>query len=424
MTQLNLQGMKYVTAVLVGIYAFASEASVVQVCPSCEVTSLSAAFAMSSPHDTIVLQKGTYPTVDVIIDHPITLRGEGAVLDANWEGGILDVRADSVYFSGLIFNHVKTSYVKDVAALLVYGSDHFIFEDLTFNQPFFAMLIQKSKNGIIRNNVIHGDAETEAGSGNGIQLWHSHYVLIEHNQVFNMRDGIYLEFVSDCVTQYNLSKDCLRYGLHFMFSDDNVYSHNVFDNNGAGVAVMFSRRITMTHNLFQYNWGSSSYGLLLKEIYDAEITDNTFKQNTIAINSEGSTRINYINNVFSSNGWAVRIAGGCFDNVFTKNDFLNNTFDISYQGRQNGNSFDGNYWSDYTGYDLDKDGVGDVSYRPVKLFSYIVNRTPETIVLHRSLFVDILNFSEKVSPIFTPKDLQDLTPVLKPINRDRSKKSS
>jgi nitrous oxidase accessory protein len=120
----------------------------------------------------------------------------------------------------------------------------------------------------------------------------------------------------------------------------------------------------------------------------------------------------------------VRIAGGCFDNVFTKNDFLNNTFDISYQGRQNGNSFDGNYWSDYTGYDLDKDGVGDVSYRPVKLFSYIVNRTPETIVLHRSLFVDILNFSEKVSPIFTPKDLQDLTPVLKPINRDRSKKSS
>ena len=314
--------------------------------------------------------------------------------------------------------------MKDVAALLVYGSDHFIFEDLTFNQPFFAMLIQKSKNGIIRNNVIHGDAETEAGSGNGIQLWHSHYVLIEHNQVFNMRDGIYLEFVSDCVTQYNLSKDCLRYGLHFMFSDDNVYSHNVFDNNGAGVAVMFSRRITMTHNLFQYNWGSSSYGLLLKEIYDAEITDNTFKQNTIAINSEGSTRINYINNVFSSNGWAVRIAGGCFDNVFTKNDFLNNTFDISYQGRQNGNSFDGNYWSDYTGYDLDKDGVGDVSYRPVKLFSYIVNRTPETIVLHRSLFVDILNFSEKVSPIFTPKDLQDLTPVLKPINRDRSKKSS
>ena len=80
----------------------------------------------------------------------------------------------------------------------------------------------------------------------------------------------------------------------------------------------------------------------------------------------------------------------------------------------NDNTFDGNYWSDYSGYDLDRDQVGDVPYRPVKLFSYIVNRTPETIVLLRSLFVDIINFSERVSPVFTPDDLQDSKPAMKP----------
>ena len=82
----------------------------------------------------------------------------------------------------------------------------------------------------------------------------------------------------------------------------------------------------------------------------------------------------------------------------------------------NDNKFDNNYWSSYTGYDLDKDGIGDVPYRPVKLFSYIVNQTPETIVLLRSLFIDILNFSEKVSPVFTPDHLVDASPKMKIIN--------
>ena len=64
---------------------------------------------------------------------------------------------------------------------------------------------------------------------------------------------------------------------------------------------------------------------------------------------------------------------------------------------------------------LDKDGIGDVPYRPVKLFSYIVNRTPETIILLRSLFIDIIDFSEKVSPVFTPDNLLDNNPLIKRI---------
>lgn len=86
---------------------------------------------------------------------------------------------------------------------------------------------------------------------------------------------------------------------------------------------------------------------------------------------------------------------------------------MSYNSKMNDNKFEGNYWSSYAGYDLDKNGIGDVPYRPVKLFSYIVNKTPETIILLRSLFVDIINFSERVSPIFTPDDLVDNSPAMK-----------
>ena len=65
---------------------------------------------------------------------------------------------------------------------------------------------------------------------------------------------------------------------------------------------------------------------------------------------------------------------------------------------------------------MDKNGIGDVPYRPVKLFSYIVHLTPETIILLRSLFVDIINFSEKVSPVFTPDNLLDNNPLMQIFN--------
>lgn len=58
-----------------------------------------------------------------------------------------------------------------------------------------------------------------------------------------MRDGIYLEFADNCEITNNQSIDNLRYGLHFMFSNDDIYRGNIFENNGAGVAVMFSKEL-------------------------------------------------------------------------------------------------------------------------------------------------------------------------------------
>src|SRR5690606_33019874 len=146
----------------------------------------------------------------------------------------------------------------------------------------------------------------------------------------------------------------------------------------------------MEANIFRKNWGTASFGLLLKEIADAEIVGNVFEENTVGIHLEGGNRIEYRHNDFKSNGWAVKVRGACYGNMFVGNNFLHNSFDVSYNSNLNDNSFNENFWSDYTGYDLDKNGIGDVPYRPVKLFSYIVNRRPETLILLRGLFIDIL----------------------------------
>ncbi|MCB0461827.1 MAG: nitrous oxide reductase family maturation protein NosD [Flavobacteriaceae bacterium] len=388
----------------------------IEVCNTCTVSTLKDAIAQAKDFDTITVKKGTYKEHNVIVDKPLTIIGEDyPVIDGEFKGEIITVISDNVTVDGLFIINVGNSYTTDYAAIRVRNSKDFLIQNLVLEKLFFGIYIEKSRDGKVFHNKIIGDAVEEYNSGNGIQLWYSKNVEIEHNFIQHVRDGIYLEFSDFCTIKNNVSSLNVRYGLHFMFSNDDIYQDNEFSDNGAGVAVMFSKRIKMYDNIFKENWGTASYGVLLKEINDAEITGNIFEENTIGINIEGSNRIIYKNNDFISNGWAIKVRGACYTNSFLENNFLYNSFDIAYNSKVNDNVFDRNYWSNYTGYDLDKNGIGDVPYRPVKLFSYIVNRTPETIILLRSLFIDIIDFSEKVSPVFTPDNLMDNNPKMKKI---------
>lgn len=394
-------------------------AQTIEVCNSCDITTITKAVEKAQPFDTIVVKKGIYKEYNIGVAKPLTIIGENnPVIDGENKGEIITIESDNVTIEGLTIVNVGTSYTTDFAAIRVVKSKKFLIKNNTLKRLFFGIYLEKSNHGKVLNNIIKGDAVNEYNSGNGIQLWYCNNVQVANNEIRNVRDGIYLEFSDQIAIKNNKSTNNLRYGLHFMFSNNDTYTHNLFENNGAGVAVMFSKFIKMYNNTFRKNWGTAAFGLLLKEINDSEIRGNIFEENTVGINIEGSNRIEYTYNDFKSNGWAVKVRGACYANTFTKNNFLYNSFDISYNSNLNDNVFNKNYWSNYTGYDLNKNGIGDVPYRPVKLFSYIVNRTPETIILLRSLFIDIIDFSEKVSPVFTPDNLMDSNPLLKPIDHD------
>jgi nitrous oxidase accessory protein len=409
---MTLKTKKHITLLLFLLIGLILNAQQINVCSSCTIKTIKEGIKKASKHDTIFIQKGIYNEHDIQISKPLSITGDkDTIIDGDKKGYVFVIKSDSVSINGITIKNVGKSYTKDYAGIYISRSKYFSLTNLEMQHVFFGILIEKSKYGNIKNNHIHSNAIEESGSGNGIHMWHSSHVIIENNEVHNLRDGIYFEFVTHSKVVNNNSHNNLRYGLHFMFSNNDEYHKNTFTNNGSGVAVMFSKFIKMTQNTFIKNWGSASYGLLLKEIYDTEIYDNIFKENTIGINIEGSTRIKYERNNFVRNGWALKIAGACYSNTFNRNNFIHNSFDLSYNSKLNDNNFNNNYWSSYIGYDLDKDGIGDVPYRPVKLFSYIVNKSPETIILLRSLFVDIINFSEKVSPAFTPDNLVDTKPL-------------
>lgn len=380
-------------------------------------TTLASAVAAAAPHDVVRILPGRYREPTVTVDRPLTLRAEpGAVLDGEGERGLLVVTADSVVVTGLTFRDTGLSFTDDRAAVLVDRARFCRIENNRFEQTFFGIYLANAGDCRVIDNVLEGAAERETRGGNGIHLWYSKGIEIRGNRVNGHRDGIYFEFVEDAEVVGNDARHNLRYGLHFMFSDRCTYRDNRFVDNGAGVAVMYSKGVVMERNDFDRNRGTAAFGLLLKDITDSRIAGNRFRDNSVAIHAEGSNRLQVESNEFLRNGWAVQLMANSEDAAFAGNNFVGNTFDVATNSRRAYSTFTGNYWDRYDGWDLDHDGVGDIAHRPVRLFAFLVQRNRPTLVLHRSLVVGLLDLAERVFPVLTPDNLVDDRPALVPLS--------
>jgi len=367
--------------------------------------------------DTIRIEAGTYREHQLLVDRRVTILGIGRpVIDVEHKGEGIRITADNVHLEGLEIRNVPTSHSRDHAAIRFDRASGGKVIDNILDDTFFGIYLARAHDMEVSGNRLRAYHVREAVSANGIHLWNSNRAVISDNEIIGHRDGIYLEYVQESGITGNHVEKNIRYGLHFMFSDDCIYRDNRFEDNGAGVAVMYSRRVIMKHNLFVNNWGASSYGLLLKEITDSEIFENEFRGNTIGIRSEGSDRVKKFRNNFLRNGWAIRIMASSMDNHITENNFIDNAFDVSTNSRRHSrNNFEANYWDKYSGYDLSGDGFGDVPYRPVRLFSLIVERNPMALMLLRSMFVQVLDLTERVMPTITPEALVDEKPLMRKV---------
>jgi nitrous oxidase accessory protein len=361
----------------------------------------------------VLIRAGTYDVGPLVLDRRIVLAGEGRpVLRGRGDHTIIRVTADSVEVRGVRLERVASSYVEDRAALKVEGSRGCVVEDVEVLDAFFGIYLAKASGCALRGNRVTGGHRAEREAGNAIHLWDSRDVEISDNTVSGHRDGFYLEFVRGARVSGNTSTGNARYGLHFMFSDSCTYRSNVFRANGAGVAVMYTKRLEIAGNRFELNTGPTAYGLLLKEITDTRIAENSFRENSVGLLTEGGGRLDVTGNTFERNGWAIRLLANSMSNRFEGNAFAGNSFDVATNSRSNYSTFAGNWWDRYRGYDLDRDGRGDTGFRPVRLFGMIVTRHEAATVLLRSAFVDLLDQAERVLPVFTPETLVDASPLM------------
>lgn len=378
------------------------------------IQSIQKGIEASENGDTLIVEKGLYKEANISIKKSIYLKGiDLPVVDGGNKYGVFTIQANNATIDGFKIQHAGRSETEDLAGIMIIDSYHVTVINNVLDDTNFGIYSQHSRSCTIKNNHITAYGKNEVQSGNGIHGWRSDSLIIIGNTITGHRDGLYFEFVTNSLIWRNISTNNVRYGIHFMFSHHDTYIGNVFEENESGVAVMFTHHIYMYNNFFLDNWGAAAYGILLKEITDSDISGNHFSKNTTAINMEGCSRINFYKNVFNDNGWAVKISASSINNAFFNNNFIGNTFDIATNGSLVLNTFNGNYWDKYEGYDLNKNNIGDIPYHPVSMYSMIIDSNPAALMLFRSLIVSLLDKSEKLLPGITPEQLKDEYPLMR-----------
>ena len=387
--------------------------------PSAErSTWLQAQLATAAPGSTIEVPAGVYQG-PFVIERPLRLRGvAGAHLRGDGLTHTIAVRAPHVTIEALEISGSGLDLGKDHAAIHVTGDDAVIIDN-HIHDALHGVYVREADGARIERNVIVGTATVlqpvdpfasrarpsegelcevalnQNRRGNGIHLWNSAGHLVARNTIRDTRDGVYVSFVDRTEVRDN-DISHVRYGLHYMYSDGNVFEGNVFRDNAAGAALMNSKDIVLRANRFLANQSHRSYGILLQTVEATTLEANEIAGNTVGVFFESGHGNRLIDNTITRNHIGIHASDSSDGNLFAGNRFTDNLHTVETTGgnltsrwAENGR---GNYWDGAVAIDLDRNGIADLPHRELDVFGALRRDFPAIGLLAGSPGERLLRF--------------------------------
>lgn len=392
--------------------------------------SLSQLVAEASPGATITVGAGVHHGA-LLITKPLTLVGRGdAVIDGDGRGDIIRIAASHVTVRGLVLENSGTSLTNENAGIFVeQKAADVTLADNVLKHVLFGIYLDGSAGTQVLHNRISGMTELRVPDrGDGIHLWDDTGVLVKDNDVGGTRDGIYIYVSPHNRIVGNRIHD-VRYGVHYMYSNHDTLSDNASYRNSAGYALMMSDHLAVHDN---QAYDDTQYGVLMNYITYSDLAGNRVwaigdqeeSNSAFVLGADGkgffvydSAYDRFHDNRISNCRIGIHVTAGSDDNRFYDNAFIANRVQVKYVQ----NSFSewswhgiGNYWSDYRGWDLNGDGIGDVPYRPNDGVDVLLWKYPTAALLMSSPSVLVLRYIQRAFPVFTPPGVQDSHPLMQP----------
>jgi len=323
--------------------------------------------------DVIIVEGGVHEG-NFVVTKSVSLVGRNSpVLDGGNKGTVVTIKARNVSLSGFVIRSSGNVLSQEDAGVAVEAPNCRV-ENNRLEEVLFGIVLRNAPKSLVLNNELRGKDLHPARRGDLIKVWYSNGVRIEGNKVVGGRDVV-LWFSKDLTIRRN--KICQgRYGIHFMYCDDATVEANRITENAVGIYLMYSQRLRLLRNWLVNNRGPSGYGIGLKDMREARIVENVVADNRVGIFAEGAVLSHFEGNLLAYNDVGFFLFTSSHSNSMVKNSFVENGEQVYIEGAMpaHANRWQNNYWSDYHGYDADGDGIGDLPYKPVRLFESLVDR--------------------------------------------------
>jgi len=378
------------------------------------VSALQPRIDAARPGERLVVSAGTYRG-DLIIDKPLTLTGEGRpLLVGSGTGSVVRIRAADVTIDGFdIDGRGGGDLGRDTSGIHV-AAPRATIRNCHIVRALFGIYLREAPGSAVERNTIHGVPGLEPGEkGSGIHVWNTDGFRLVGNRIVDARDGIYIQSSPHGFVAKNVASN-LRYGLHYMFSDDNVFEDNVFEHAAAGTALMYSKRLVFRRNQFLHNRGFASVGLLFKACDDVLAEDNLIADNARGIFLEGSSHSVFRRNVIAESDTAIVQYDSCSRIRIEDSSFVMNLTPLTLVGRRTDTVFARNYWSDNREPDLDGDGFADRPYRLSNVFDHLRGNLTAADLFAQGFAAEALAAAEETFPVLAPIPVLDASPRVRP----------
>jgi len=366
------------------------------------------------PGATISVGPGTY-TGDLILDKPIVLAGRGRpLLVGSGTGSVVRVRAKGVRLEGFdIDGRGGGDLMRDTAGVHV-AAPRAAVRDCRIRGTLFGVYLREAPGSSVERCTIRGIPGRDPGEkGSGIHVWNTDGFVLADNTIEQVRDGFYIQSSPHGRIRGNVARN-LRYGVHYMFSDDNVFEDNLFENGAAGAALMYSRRLVFARNRFLHNRGFASVGLLLKSCDDVTAESNLIADNARGVFLEGATGNRLRGNIIAESDTAIVLYDSCAGTEIEGNSFVGNLTPLTLVGRRTDTRFAHNYWSDNDEPDADGDGFSDRPYRLSSVFDHFRGNLTAADLFTQGTGAAALAMAEKMFPVLDPLPVEDSAPLARP----------
>ena len=379
------------------------------------------AINQAAPFSIIKLQKGLYKG-NIIIDKPLSIEGleDDVIIEGDGLGSVVTISASSVSLNNITIQKSGTQMHRLDAAISMKKVSSCKIRHCKILDSLYGIDMDMVQNSLIEENYITSKKYDIGLRGDGLKLYYSNNNIIRNNTIEAVRD-ITLNYSHNNYFESNtILKN--RFGVHLSLSKGNTFHKNEFRYNSIGIMLMGAKDTNITNNILNSSQGAAGIAVMIGSVNNMLFEKNRVSYNAKALYIDGKEKEEgikryIIDNEISHNGEAFHFHATIKKNKIVNNRIFGNINDVvkDVAGEfSDTNIVEYNYWDRYSGFDRDKDGIGD---RPHIVYQYadqLWHYNHKIKFFYASPIMTLLNFLSELAPFIEPHMImKDSKPLMR-----------